>query len=48
MRRNVLVAVVAVALIAAGAALVVRVLQGTGSGDNSNGSVAVRDLASGL
>jgi hypothetical protein len=44
MRRNVLVAVVAVALIAAGAALVVRVLQG--SGDTSNGSVEVRDLAS--
>jgi heat shock protein HslJ len=46
MRRNVLVAVVAVAVIAAGAALVVRALQGTGSGDNSNGSVAVSDLAS--
>jgi heat shock protein HslJ len=44
MRRNVLVAVVTVALIAAGAALVVRVLQGPG--DSSNGSVEVRDLAS--
>jgi heat shock protein HslJ len=44
MRRNVLVAVVAVALVAAGAAIVVRVLPGPG--DNSNGSVAVRDLAS--
>jgi heat shock protein HslJ len=46
MKRSVLVAVVTVAVMAAGAALVVRVLQGAGSGDNRNGSVAVRDLAS--
>jgi heat shock protein HslJ len=46
MRRNVLVAVVAVALVAVGVGVAVRLVEGARAGDTSNGSVAVRDLAS--
>ena len=44
MKRSVVIAVVAVGLVVVGVA--VRLLEGARAGDTSNGSVAVRDLAS--